>query len=80
MKKLTVTETRQGLLDKLEEALSTAKEAIQELYDDLEEKRANMEEHFSQTERYSRYDSCCSALEDAISSLDSMDISGMELP
>ena len=79
-KKLTVTEERQALLDKAEKALFTAKDALQELYDDLEEKRANMEEHFSGTVRYSRFEACCGDLDEAISSLDGMEIGAMELP
>ena len=78
-KKLGVTEERQALLDAAEEGINVAKEALQELFDDLEEKRANMEEYFSGTERYGQFEAACSALEELIGNLDSMEI-GVELP
>ena len=79
-KKLSVGEQRQALLDTADMGISNAKDALQELFDDLDEKRSNMEEHFSSTERYSRFEEACSILEEAISNLDSIDVSGMELP
>ena len=63
VKKLSVTEERQALLDKADEGIARAKEALQELFDDLDEKRSNMEEKFSNTERYARFEEACSALE-----------------
>ena len=79
-KKLGVTDARQALFDKADEGIDSAKNALQELYDDMEEKRSNMEEHFSGTERYSRFEEACDALEEAIGNLDSVDVSGIELP
>ena len=79
-KKLGVSDARQALLDTADMGIANAKDALQELFDDLDEKRSNMEEHFSGTERYSRFEEACTALEAAISNLDSIDIAGMELP
>ena len=78
-KKLSVTEARQALLDAAGENISSAKGHLQELFDDLDEKRSNMEEKFSRTERYSRFETACSALENAISTLDGLDME-VELP
>jgi len=78
-KKLSVTEQRQALLDTADEGIQTALGALQELFDDLDDKRANMEEHFSGTERYSRFEETCSALEDMIGTLDGIEV-GIELP
>ena len=77
--KLTVQEARQALLDQAEASISAAKETLQELFDDLDEKRGNMEEHFSQTERYGRFETACSSLEDLIGTLDGLEL-GIELP
>ena len=78
-KKLSVGEQRQALLDTADLGISNAKDALQELFDDLDEKRSNLEENFSTTERYSRYEEACSAIEEAISTLDGLEI-GIELP
>ena len=74
-----ITEARQALLDTAAESIGTAKDALQELLDDLEEKKANMEEHFSQTERYQRFESACEVLEELIGTLDGLEC-GVELP
>ena len=78
-KKLSRAEERQALLDQAEAGVSDAKDALRELFDDLEEKRSNMEENFSATERYLRYEAACSAVEEAISALDGVEV-GIELP
>ena len=80
-KKLTVTEERQALIDAAVASLGEAKDKLQELFDDLDEKRANMEENFSGTERYERFEAACSGLEEAIGEIETaQDTAQVELP
>lgn len=81
MAKQTVTEQRQQLIDEAVNLICVARNKLQEVFDDLDEKRANMEEKFSQTERYQRFETACSSLEDAIETLsDAEDKAQPELP
>jgi len=78
-KKPGITEQRQGLLDAAEEGIRSAQNALQELFDDLDERRANLEASFSGTERYGRFEEACTALEELIGTLDGLEL-GIELP
>ncbi len=69
-KKPTIQGARQSLIEEAVQALDIAREKLQELFDDLEEKRANMEERFSGTERYTRFEDACSTLEEVISNIE----------
>ena len=66
--KLTVTEARQALLDKINEARSEAQKSLKEL------DQGGLDKH------YRRFEGCCNTLEEALRSLVAFDIAGMELP
>mgnify|MGYP001574177171 CR=1 FL=1 len=78
-RKPTITEGRQALLVKAEGAITTARDALQALFDDLDEKRSKMEEHPRGTGQYTRIEEACNALEDAIEALGGIE-TGIELP
>jgi len=79
MPKPTVTEQRQGKLDAAEQGLTTTKEALQGLLDDLEEKRDNLEESFSGTARYDRFVDACDTVQALIDEVEGIDLM-VELP
>ena len=63
MPKKTVAEKRQETVDKAEGLVAEAIEVLEELWQELDEIKTNMEEHFSETERYQRLEEIVDALD-----------------
>ena len=70
-KKLTVTEQRQGSLDKAEELMAEALGILEDLHGEMDAIRENLEEKFSSTERYQTLEEIVNELDAAKSELES---------
>jgi len=70
-KKQSKSETRQSVVDNVAATLDAEVGRLKEIHEELEETRANMEEKFSETEKYQRLEELVSTLDEAIQELES---------
>ena len=72
MAKLTVTQQRQETLDKAEGFISEAVELLESLWVEMDEIKGNMEEKFSETERFQRLEELVDSLDTAKADLETV--------
>jgi len=70
MARQTITERRTEAASKAEDLISEATELVSGLYQALEEIRSNMEEKFSQTDKYQRLEELVFAVEETHTALE----------
>jgi len=71
MAKKSVSEQRQEAVDKAEGLMSEAVDILEGLWQDLDEIKGNLEEKFSETERYQRLEELVDSLDTAKNELES---------
>jgi len=66
-----VTERRQETIQKVEGLVSEAVNVLEDLWEEMDEIKGNMEEHFSETERFQRLEELVDSIETAKGELES---------
>ena len=70
MPRKSVAEKRKETVDKAEGLIAEAIEVLEGLWQELDEIKGNMEEHFSETERYQRLEEIVDALDSSKTELE----------